>query len=353
MTPSEFALNFKYAFNIKKPILTSRLVGAVLKSKVLKRPPLRFVDFAIDYPCNLKCEHCFATALQRPKTKKMGVDDYERVAYESMQLGCVNFSFQGGEPLLFKHLGDVISACKPQKNVISVTTNGTLLTDEKIEELKATGVDILTISLDSGIAEEHDKFRGVAGSFDKTINAIQRALNSGFKVTIGSVVTHDNLNSEGMSKLISMAKEWKVLLYLILPVNAGRWTQTDDISLTPDDLKQVYKVTEESYYIRTDFQSNLGGHGCGALKEILYITAYGDVLPCPFMHISFGNIFKDSIKNIREQGLKLKPFATYHDKCLVSTDQNFVDNYLSKTFETEDLPLIWHDVFPESEIIKK
>ena len=76
----------------------------MVKSTLFKRPPLRYVDFSIDFACNLRCEHCFATALQQRGRRKMTVDDYARVARECMQLGAVNFSFQWGEPLLFRNL---------------------------------------------------------------------------------------------------------------------------------------------------------------------------------------------------------------------------------------------------------
>ena len=342
-----FMLNFRYAFNLSKPKLIMRLVWAIIKSKLLKRPPLRYMDFSIDLACNLRCSHCFDTALQQQNGRKMAIEDYARIAKQCMELGAVNFSFQGGEPLLFKELPEIISACQPDRNVISVTTNGILLDEKQIDDLKRWGVDILTISLDSSIAKEHDQFRGVEGAFAKTMKGLRLALKKGFKVTLGTVVTHQTLRSEGITGLIKLAKELKVLLYLILPVPAGRWAKNSEMLLSQEDLSYIQKLTKESPYIRTDFQANLGGYGCGAVKEILYLTPYGDVLACPFMHISLGNIFEESIKVIRERALENPIFAAYQQKCLVSTDQEFIDKYLSKTFSEEHLPISWKKVFEE------
>ena len=340
-----FFLNVRYAFNPSKPRLILRLVWTIIKTKLLKRPSLRYVDFSIDLACNLRCAHCFDTALLQPGGRKMSVGDYARVARECMTLGTVNFSFQGGEPLLFKELPEIISACRPDRNVISVTTNGGLLDEKRIDDLKRWGVDILTISLDSSIAEEHDRFRGVEGAFDKTMRGLRLALDKGMKVTLGAVVTHQTLRGEGINGLIKLAQELRVLLYLILPVPAGRWTNNREILLTQEDIAYIQKWTEQSPYIRTDFQANLGGYGCGAVKEILYLTPYGDVLACPFMHISLGNIFEESIKTIRDCALENPYFSTYQQKCLVSTDQEFIDKYLSKTFFEEQLPISWKKVF--------
>lgn len=342
---AQSALNFQYAFRPHKPRLTVRLAGAVLKSHIFGRPPLRYVDFSIDFACNLRCEHCFATALQQDGRQKMTLDDYGRVARECMKLGAVNFSFQGGEPLLFRGLGDIIAACQPARNLISVTTNGTLLTEERVAWLKRLGVDILTVSLDSAIAEEHDRFRGATGSFAKTMAGIRLGLKEGLRVTLGTVVTHQTVRSEGITALARLAQELKVILYFIMPVPAGRWADNRDMFLTPEDLAYIDQMTRRSRYLRTDFQANFGSYGCGAVKEILYLTPYGDVLPCPFLHISLGNVLEESVATIRSRALANPYFAVYYQKCLASTDEEFIARYLSQTFEAERLPLPAEQVF--------
>lgn len=346
---ARFALNFRYAFRPRKPQLVLRLAGAVARSYVLHRPPLRYVDMALDFACNLRCEHCFATALKSPGRPKMQLSDYARVAEECMALGAVNFSFQGGEPLLFDRLGEVIQVCQPQRNVISVTTNGTLLTQERVAELKGMGVDILTVSLDSAIPEEHDRFRGVSGAHRETMSGISRALREGLRVTLGTVVTHQTLRSEGIRELVELAQRLRVLLYLIFPVPAGRWADNTEVSLTCDDLAYIDQLTRRSAYIRTDFEANLGGYGCGAAKEILYLTPYGDVLACPFLHISFGNVLEEPVEDIRSRALQIPYFAHYHQSCLASTDTAFIEHHLSKTLNADQLPLSWETAFPGDE----
>jgi MoaA/NifB/PqqE/SkfB family radical SAM enzyme len=322
-----------------------RLSRAIIRSYLFRQIYLRYVDFAIDFACNLSCQHCFATRLRRNGRRKMSEDDYARVARECMKLGALNFSFQGGEPLLVPNLKNIIEACQPDRNLISITTNGTLLTPERVSALKSWGVDILTISLDSAIPEEHDRFRGADNVFVKTMEGIRLALQAGLHVTIGSVVTHQNLRSAGISELIRLAQKLKVLLYFIFPVPAGRWDGNQDILLTSEDLAYIDQKTRESVYVRTDFQANLSGVGCGAAKEILYLTPYGDVLTCPFIHISFGNVFEDTIEEIRQRSLNLKYFSNFHPECLASTDPEFVSTHLSKTFGADRLPLDWKQVF--------
>ena len=354
-----FALNLRYALRPRKPLLTLRLAKAVLLAKAWRQaarlsqmvqagrlhPRLRYVDFAVDFACNLSCEHCFAAALKRPGRPQMEVADYARVAREAMRLGAVNFSFQGGEPLLFPRLREVIAACRPARNVISVTTNGTLLSEERVAELRRWGVDILTVSLDSSVPEEHDRFRGRAGTFQATLAGIERGLAAGLHVSLGTVVTHQSLRGDGIRGLMDLAIRKRMILYFILPVRAGRWRGNSEMLLTEDDLRFIEEQTRRSPYLRTDFQANLCGTGCGAAKEILYLTPYGDVLVCPFLHISFGNVLDDDLGTIRARALRVPRLAVYHQKCLASTDDEFVARYLSKTFAAKELPLRWDEVF--------
>lgn len=352
-------INLRYAVNLRKHILILRLIITFLGIMLLKRRPLRYVDFAIDYHCNLKCDHCFKTSLEKDEarrgTKRLAIEDYKRIANDCMALGVVNFSFQGGELFLCKDWEKIIEACKPWKNIISVTTNGTMLTEENLDRLKKVGVDILTVSLDSGIPEEHDRFRGVKGTYEKVMQGIESALKRGFNITIGTTVYHENLKTEGIQKIIEMAVEKKFILNLILAAPAGKWQENYDVLITDEDVNYIRELTARTPYIRTDFEANFVHWGCGAMKEIIYLTPYGDVLPCPFMHISFGNALDESIAVIRSRALKNRYLKDYHSKCLVAEDREFIDRYLSKTFTYGDLPmdseLVFNKVASQSDVV--
>ncbi len=345
----KLSINFRYAFRPHKPILLYRLAKTFITLIATKKVLLRYVDLAIDYGCNLKCEHCFATAFERMeeevkaqngKLRKLNLDDYRSIAVQCMELGAVNFSFQGGEPTLFMDdLCNIISCFQPKKNVISVTTNATVLNEQKIKRLKKVGVDVLTISLDSGIPEEHDAFRKKKGNFRKAVEIVELALKNNINVTIGTTVTHNNLRSKGIREIVEKAIKWRVNLVFSLAVPIGNWDNNPDVLLTKEDREYLNKLTALSPYIKTDMEANYLAWGCGAVKEILYITPYGDVLPCPFIHISLGNSFEKPIKEIRRNGLKNPYYKSYYPKCLCAEDKPFIDRYLSKTFGRKDLPI--------------
>lgn len=328
----KYFLNFRYSFRIKKPILILRLVFTYLSIIFLRRKPLRYVDLAIGYACNLKCEHCFATALQRRGRRKITPVEYKEVVKQAMKLGAVNFSFQGGEPTLYPELTEFIKNTYPKRNLISVTTSGTLLDEQKILILKKVGVDILTVSLDSAVPEEHDRFRGVKGTFEKTMNTIKLALKNGLNVTLGAVASHENIRSQGLIDLIELAHDLKLIIFLALATPLGKWENNEDIILTEQDRTYLYDLVKQYPLLRTDFEANFVHWGCGAVKEILYLTPYGDVLGCPFLHFSLGNIFEETLEAIRDRALKNPYFDHYHHLCLPAEDREFMKKYSGKFY---------------------
>ena len=243
----KFLINFRYAFRPHKPLLTLQLACNYILLIVFKRRLLRYVDFAIGYKCNMNCEYCFAKDKMDPKRGRMPPRHYAKVVEECMKLGAVNFSFQGGEPLLYEDLKDYIKAAQPRKNLISVTTNGILLTEEKIKELKSWGVDVLTISIDNHRPAQEMIFA--------KINSARRA---GLNVTIGTVVTHQDLERKVeytlLGNLIHFAYQHKIILMLIFAVPIGKWEGRDDVILTPEDIKYVRELCKKNPSVQTYFK---------------------------------------------------------------------------------------------------
>ncbi|MBF0471224.1 MAG: radical SAM protein [Gammaproteobacteria bacterium] len=358
----KYWLNFKYAVSLGKPLLILRLIKTYLSILFLGKRPLRYVDFAIGYSCNLKCDHCFATALEdgtmrrgvaerschdpRKMEPRGGVGrqrltpaEYGRIVTEAMALGACNFSFQGGEPTLYPDLMDYIRAAQPRLNVISVTTNGTLLDRDKMVALKRAGVDILTISLDSADPQLHDSFRGVAGTFDKTLNTIRVAKEVGLHVTVGAVVSHQNLYSDDFQDLIQLVTSLDSILFLALASPVGEWAGNQEIMITPEDRAYLDQICATHPLVRTDFEANWIDTGCGAMKEILYLTPYGDVLPCPFLHTSQGNLRQQSLTDIRANSLKNPYFSGYYHNCLAAEDPGYLARYNQGFYKEDGTPL--------------
>ncbi len=334
--------NFRYAVRLNKPRLTLRIIRDYLQLLFLRKVPLRYVDIALDYACNLRCVHCSAARLKRPhKTKRLEQADYEELARQCHDLGVITVGFTGGEPLVFPQLEQVIKAFKPGRTMISIKTNGTLLDERWLDRLKSWQVDSISIGLGPIPQEisDYDDIRGLPNSYAKSIEAAKKALEYGFRLIVGAVVSHENIRSRNLVKIIEITKDMGVILIFGLAVPAGNWNAQKQILLTEDDRSYLQELLQKYPHTRTDFESNFMTRGCGAVNEKLYITPYGDVIPCPFVQISFGNVLCEPLKVIRERAMDYAILKGYPDRCLAADHYGFIDDCLSHTFNAESLPV--------------
>jgi len=341
----------KYGLVLRKPRFMGRMAKFYLKSFAFGgEQPLRYVDFAVDYRCNLSCQHCFKTALEnndrRPQLKTA---DYRRIARQCLDLGAIHLSLQGGEVTLLENLEELIGSMSPGRALFSITTNGTTIDAKKARQLRSWGVDQLNVSIDSFIAEEHDQFRGQRGCFNKSMSGILEAQRNGLKVQINTTVSKMNLYTPGFLELVDHAISHRILLNIVLAAPSGNWDGNESVMLDAKDMQYIRALVKSTPWVRQDMDSIQLGRGCPAMKEAIYITPFGDVLCCPFIHISFGNLHDESMATIRKRALGYNFLAAHAQQCLVAEDRGFVGSYLSKTFGRKDLPADCVEIFGRPE----
>jgi MoaA/NifB/PqqE/SkfB family radical SAM enzyme len=81
------------------------------------------------------------------------------------------------------------------------------------------------------------------------------------------------------------------------------------------------------------------------------ITKYGDVMPCPYIHVSIGNFFKEPLRDIIKRGLSIKYFRNYMDTCLIAEDRKFINDYVVGKIYGKPLPVPWSEVFKNEDFI--
>ena len=91
--------------------------------------------------------------------------------------------------------------------------------------------------------------------------------------------------------------------------------------------------------------------GCIAIKRMISITKYGDVMPCPYIHTSLGNFFEEPLKDIIERGMKIKYFGKYVDTCLIAEDRKFINKCVVKKIYGKPLPVSYSEVFNNDDFI--
>jgi MoaA/NifB/PqqE/SkfB family radical SAM enzyme len=333
------AIQARYAARPGKPLLPLRGIANAARFALTGRPRLRFCDLAVTYDCTLSCAHCSAARLRDDRRRLLTVDDYARLGDELVSNGVVAVQLTGGEPLARPDLEEIVRALKPSRLFVSVVTNSTLATQARLARLQAAGLDNLCVSVDDWDAAEHDRWRGAPGNRAAAFEALDRGLSIGLTGMVFHVVTRQNLHTAGFKRLIEATRRKGVLLVLGWAVPTGNWNANRAVLLTDDDLRYLESVHERFPHVRTDFETNYFHWGCGAGKEKLYVTAYGDVMPCAFVHVRFGNVLERPLREIRARALRIDWFREYNGRCLAATDPEFRERHMTKIFAADREPI--------------
>jgi MoaA/NifB/PqqE/SkfB family radical SAM enzyme len=206
---------------------------------------------------DLACVHCRASAVPRRHSSELSTEEGYRLLEAIPEFGNPLMVFPGGDPL---KRPDILPLHR-RSVALGLRTNmspsaSPLLTRETIGEFRKVGVACMAISLDGQDAETHDGFRGVSGTFDRAVEALEDARRIGLETQIQTGVTRRNMH--GLDEIASLAarlgpRVWSVLF----PAAAGRaisGNQTggdpaaeehEEVFEKPDDISRVapFEVT--------------------------------------------------------------------------------------------------------------
>lgn len=320
--------------------------------KVKRGESIAIIQFQYNYRCNFKCDHCSIKGFQgRKNARSFTIADVKELSRQADELGLANIVITGGEPLVFPDFDELVAAIDPQKFYITSDSNGWLLDDKKAKHLKAIGVDKIQLSLDSLNAKEHDDFRHAPGSFDRCMRAIDACLNAGLNIILSTVVTKQRIHTQEFIDYLEFAKTKGVGTFVTYAKPVGAWEGNYDALVTQDDMAYMREL-EKRYAVFTHLTPSYGlDLGCIAVKRMISITQYGDVLPCPYMHLSIGNIFHEPLKDIIARGMNIKFFGKHINTCLMAESRPFIEKYIAGRIYGKPLPVPWNEVFSKTDLI--
>lgn len=335
----------------EKPYVYEKIMK--YEEKIKRGESIAIIQFQYDYACNFGCEHCCIKKFQGKKDARFfTLEDVKELSRQADEMGLAHFVITGGEPLVFPELDELIAAVDPQKFYITSDTNGWLLDEKKAKHLKSIGLDKIQLSLDSLSAEEHDSFRKVKGSHERALRAIEASIKADLNIILSTVVTKQRVRSEEFIEFLEFAKKQGVAVFVTYAKPVGAWEGNFDSLVTRDDMDYMREL-EKKYNVFTHLTPSYGMDlGCIAVKRMISITKYGDVMPCPYIHTSLGNFFKEPLKDIVARGMNVKHFGEYVDTCLIAEDRAFIDKYVVKKIYGKPTPVPMEEVFTEEDYIK-
>jgi len=275
--------------------------------------------------CNLACAHCYISAGSwHAKDSELDTDTCLRILDQVLDVNPnPMLILTGGEPLLRDDLEVLARHARGRGATVVVGTNGTRLTDERIESLKEAGVQGVAVSVDSLSSRYHDRFRHGTGSLEDTLAAVDRLRNHRLDFVIQTTLTRGNRNE--IPEIAAWAADkCAVSFNLFFLVATGRAEGMP--GLTPEDndhaLLELVELEREyrgRMMIRSKCQPQLMRHVLEAADEtgrdspllnygtrcpcgVHYcrITPEGKVTPCPYMPVEAGDLMQTPFRQIWE-----------------------------------------------------
>lgn len=294
--------------------------------------------------CDLACVHCRASAQPLRSSLELSTLEGEALIRQVRELGVPVFVLTGGDPLKRPDIFHLVEYGVGLGVRVSLTPSATpLLTRQALEEFKACGLARLALSLDGSTPDIHDRFRRVAGSFARTLQAIGWAREIGLPVQVNSTMSRHNIDDfDALAVLVESLGVVLWSVFFLVPTGRGKAADV----LSPDEFEQLFaklydfsnrvgfdvKTTEAMHYrryfaqrkalerrISSEAPSHVRGplwlkssvtaqagpdgisramKGINDAKGFVFISHTGEVYPSGFLPLSGGNIRRQPLAEI-------------------------------------------------------
>ena len=285
------------------------------------RAPM-IVYWELTNACGLACRHCRATAMPDPAPGELTTAQALRVLDDILGFAGPGESLPhvvmtGGDPLRRYDLETLVAEAGRRGIGVSLAPAVTdLLTRERMDWMKAAGIQAISLSLDGSTADLHDGVRMVPGTYDATIAALDMAAEVGLPVQVNTLVTATtaaDLPATYELLRTHTLQQWS--LFFLISIGRG----SELAELAPGDAERVLawaqkvgrdapfrvKTTEAMHYRRLGAAALLRAGKTRAEVEahpmarafgirdgngIVFISHLGDVTPSGFLPLSVGNV---------------------------------------------------------------
>lgn len=160
----------------------------------------------ITYLCNLACPTCFRWT-SKPDEHELTAEEWKAVLGKLQRwLGTFNLTFTGGEPFLRTDILDIIRFAADLGIMTTIVSNGSFIDGPLARRIVASGLDGLTISLNSMNPEVHNKTRGTNAAFDDVMRALDNMkTREGMRLTLSCTILKENI--AGLPDVVAYARE--------------------------------------------------------------------------------------------------------------------------------------------------
>lgn len=316
----------------------------------------RIVIWEMTRACALACAHCRASAIPRRDPHELSTREAFELVDQIVACDHPLFVLTGGDPLMRDDIYKIVEHATSQGLTTAVTPSATgRLTADAIRHLSMAGAHRLALSLDAPEAEAHDAFRGVRGSYDRTLAAIEYAHESGLQVQINTTLSRNNIDSlEAFAPLLEQLDIALWSIFFLVPTGRASIDAMLDAGQTEDAFARIYelsrqvpfpvKTTEAPHYRRFVLQKtgvNPPTAGIGDGRGFVFVSHIGEVYPSGFLPVAVGNVRTAPLLDIyRNTPLmqRLRQPQTFDGKCGVCEFQNLCGGSRARAYAVSGKP---------------
>lgn len=285
------------------------------------------VIWEVTQACALACVHCRAEARAWRDPNELSTEEGRSLILHIASLDKPLLVLTGGDPMERPDLPELVAEGVASGLSVGLSPSATAkVTRDGIESLKKAGLHRVAVSLDSHDSIPHDKFRGVAGSFKRTMDIAAWAREMNLPLQIGTTITRHNMHD--LEKMAELVERLGVILWSVFflvptgrairqtgatPSGDGVVDQGQVSAEESEDLLQrlagisrrarfAIKTTEAPHYRRIVWQAkgdvvpNIPG--VNDAKGFVFISHTGDVYPSGFLPIKGGNVRQSPLGKI-------------------------------------------------------
>jgi AdoMet-dependent heme synthase len=300
--------------------------------------------------CDLVCVHCRAEAQPCRDSGELSTSEARRMMDDVRRFGRPLFVLTGGDPFKRPDLVELVEHGVEIGLRMGITPSATpLVTREKLTALRDVGLSRLAVSIDGPGPETHDRFRGMPGSFERSLEILADARELGLSTQVNTTVTRSTLaDFDAMAELVRDLGIALWSVFFLVPTGRAQPEDVADAEAFEEVFHRMYdlsadapfdiKSTAAPHYRRVIVQrqveerrsgerdappdpltagvgfslggSDASGRPAGRARGVndgngfLFVSHRGEVFPSGFLPVSAGNVRdRDVVELYREHPL--------------------------------------------------